>query len=581
VTVIAGIDVGNATTEVVLVADGVILVAGRAPTRGRKGSPESLRAAAALVRRLERQAGRRVREARVAPLRPVDTSVRALPEARPATGRLRVLAAGVATPGSTGACVGAPLTPSAHRPVTAAPVIAVVPPGMRYDAAAAWIRALLASGTRVGAVLVAGDEGVLVANRLPSGNRAVSAGRQAAIGQPDSGIPVIDQVDTAAAAACALLAVEVRPPGHPLGLLTDPVALGAALGLGDRETADAASLSRTLLDYANAVVGLDGHDGTAQPPSGTGDEPWIMADGERLPLRAAVALVSGWPPGTVRVLGAGDDATELDDLFAVDLAVVGDTATARRGSLGRAVLVAALHRNPPGGPRSAADELSGLLGVPVRCPLTEPAAARLGAATTPGMLPGALVADFGAGTVDLITPDREVVVAGAGELLTLAVAQSLGVPRAAADWIKRGPCVRVEGSHRYEAEDGSRGFLDAPAPPAAVGMLAVPGPSGLLPFGSRHSPGEWRAIRLRLKQAVLAAGLTRGLRVLDHPPDKPAQLVLVGGPAGDDELLGVLARSLPENITVGRGNVGAALSDTPLGHRYAVALGLTLVTTRT
>jgi activator of 2-hydroxyglutaryl-CoA dehydratase len=46
VTVIAGVDVGNATTEVVVVADGKILGAGRVPTRGRKGSADSLRGAA-------------------------------------------------------------------------------------------------------------------------------------------------------------------------------------------------------------------------------------------------------------------------------------------------------------------------------------------------------------------------------------------------------------------------------------------------------------------------------------------------------------------------------------------------------
>jgi len=75
VTVIAGVDVGNATTEVVLVSGGKILGAGRVPTRGRKGSPGSLRGAAALVRRLERQLGGTVGEARIAPLRAVDTAV--------------------------------------------------------------------------------------------------------------------------------------------------------------------------------------------------------------------------------------------------------------------------------------------------------------------------------------------------------------------------------------------------------------------------------------------------------------------------------------------------------------------------
>ena len=115
-----------------------------------------------------------------------------------------------------------------------ADVVAVVPPGLRYDQAAARLRALLADGVRIGAVLVAGDEGVLVANRLRSGSP----------GGPVSDLPVIDQVDAAAAAACLVLAVEVRPPGHTLRLLADPVALGARLGLADHEAGDAVALGR-------------------------------------------------------------------------------------------------------------------------------------------------------------------------------------------------------------------------------------------------------------------------------------------------------------------------------------------------
>jgi hypothetical protein len=41
-------------------------------------------------------------------------------------------------------------------------------------------------------------------------------------------------------------------------------------------------------------------------------------------------------------------------------------------------------------------------------------------------------------------------------------------------------------------------------------MLAVPGPGALLPFSTGPlSPGEWRALRLRPKQATLAASLAR------------------------------------------------------------------------
>jgi len=573
VTVIAGVDVGNATTEVVLVSGGKILGAGRVPTRGRKGSPGSLRGAAGLVRRLERQLGCAVGEARIAPLRAVDTSVMTVPEALAPAGRLRVLAVGVPTPGGAGACVGPPLLLAelsrANRSLTDpsltdpgppdAMAVAVVPRGLRYDEAAARLRALLATGTRIGAVLVAGDEGVLVANRLPAG------------------LPVIDQVDADAAGACQLLAVEVRPPGHTLRLLADPVALGARLGLRDAEAGDAAGVSRALADHANAVVGLLPASADPEPTAAGPGEPWVLAAGQGcFPLRVACARLAGWPVGTVRAFGTGAGETDVDDLFAVDLAAAAEAATARQGSTGRAVLVASLSRTGDG---QAASALAGLLDVPVHGPVAEPVASRLGALTTPGACDDALVVDLGAGTIDVIgpggsvAPGGSVVAAGAGELLTAAVAEMLGIPRAAADWVKRGPCVRVDGGQRFEAEDGTRGFLDVPAPASAAGMLAVDGPGGWLPFDRRHGPAEWRTVRLRLKQAVLAANLRRAVRTVGH---HPAQVLVVGGPAGDEELLGVLTRSLPDDVAVGRGDVGGTCPGGPLGHRYAVALGLAL-----
>ena len=559
--VIAGVDVGNATTEVAVVADGRLLGMDRLPTRGRKGSPESLRAAAALVRRLERRLGCQVDQARIAPLRAVDTTTMTVPQLPPPTGRLRLLAAGVDTPGGSGACVGTPLWLDGPVPAAApaGAVIATVPPGLGYARAAERLRGLIQAGVPVGAVLVAGDEAVLVANRL------------------DIQVPVIDQVDVAGVSACPLVAVEVRAPGQPLTLLTDPVALGAALGVPGSEAADAATLSRSLVDYSNAVVGYAAAVPDAVTPAGPGPpEPWVLVDGERVALRLACAQLPDWPVGRVSAVGAADGGTasapaEVDDLFALDLAAVGDTATARRGSLGRAVLVASLQRLAAGSDH--AGQLSELLGRPVRCLLTEPGAARLGALTTPGARPDAAVVDVGAGTIDVIAPGAEVVAAGAGELLTAAVAETLEISRAAAEWVKRGPCLRVDGGQRFEAEDGGRGFLDRPAPASSAGMLAVMGPAGLLPFDRRHSPAEWRAVRLRLKQAVFAVNLRRALATLGT---SLGQVLIVGGPAGDDEMLGVLLRSLPGAVAVGRGNVGGTLTGTPAGHRYAAALGLAL-----
>jgi Diol dehydratase reactivase ATPase-like domain/DD-reactivating factor swiveling domain len=559
---VAGVDVGNATTEVVLISGGKILGAGRVPTRGLKGSAASVRGAAALVRRLERQLGCAVGEARIASLRPVGTSVVTVPDATPPSGRLRVLAAGVPTPGGAGDCVGRPflLPADAARPGTrpdpdpaespGAPVVAVVPSGLRYDQAAARLRELLESGTPIGAVLVAGDEGVLVANRIPAR------------------LPVIDQVDADAAAACALLAVEARPPGHMLRLLADPVALGARLGLREDESADAAAIGRALADQANGVVGLAA--GTS--PADGSDEPWVVTADGRMPLRAACPVLPTWPVGTVQSFGTAQSSgpQEVDDLFAVDLAAAAEAATARQGSTGRALLVAALNREHE---EQAAPALAALLDVPVRSPVSEPAAARLGALTTPGARDSAVVADLGAGTIDVIGPRDSVVAAGAGDLLTTGVAQLLGIPRATADWVKRGPSLRVDGGQRFEAEDGTRGFLPVPAPASAAGMLAIEGPGGLLPFGRQHSPGEWRAIRLRLKEAVLAANFRRALATLGV---EYGQVLMVGGPAGDEELLGVITRALPPGVAVGRGDIGATRAGEPLGHRYAVALGLAL-----
>jgi hypothetical protein len=556
--VIAGVDVGNATTEVAVLAGNRLIGADRTPTRGRKGSAESLRGAAALVHRLERRHGWRVDEARIAPLRPVQTATLAAAAIAPVTGRLRVLAAGVATPGGGGECVGAPLW--LDRPVPAEPpargYVALVPPGLGYAQAAERLRALAAAGVPVLAVLVPGDEGVLVANRI------------------NSQIPVVDQADVAAAGSCSLVAVEVRPPGRQLSLLADPVALAAALGLTGKEAADALTLCRSLVDYSNAVVGcLEATTASVpvQPGAGTLAEPWLVAQGRRITLRDACALLAGMPVGAVQTVCADSDPVEVDDLFAVDLAAVADDAMARRGSLGRAVVAASLHRLAASADQ--ADRLSGLLRRPVRCTSTEPAAARRGALTTPGARRDAVVLDVGAGTIDVIAPDAEVVAAGAGDLLTAAVAHALGISQAAAEWVKRGPCLRIEGAQRFEAEDGRRGFLDRPAPASAASMLAVAGPAGLLPFGRDRSPVEWRAIRLRLKQAVFAENLRRALAGQETGT---GQILIVGGAAADEELLGVLLRSLPPGASVGMGSVGGTLSGPPAGHRYAAAVGLAL-----
>ena len=80
------------------------------------------------------------------------------------------------------------------------------------------------------------------------------------------------------------------------------------------------------------------------------------------------------------------------------------------------------------------------------------------------------------------------------------------------------------------------------------------------------APGEWRALRVRLKVELIGGNVARALRTLG---EQPATVVVVGGLAGDDEILAAVAGALPPGTAVGRGEVGGVL-----GHRYSVAFGL-------
>ena len=535
------------------------------PTRGVKGSPASWRAAANLVRRLALPVGSPVDVAVVAPQRAVITGTVLVPGPAAATGRLRVVGAGVRTPGGRGHGFGRPWSLGASgRPGApgspCGPVVVLADGATGYREVVAAVAGLRAGGAAVVAVVVATDEGVLVANRLTG------------LYPGEPGIPVVDLVDVDGLGDSVALAVEVRGPGEALAVLTDPVALAAGLGLRPDERPEAAAVARLLIDRSNAVVALD----ATAPAAGAGTEAWIDLGDGRHDFRDGCRLLRSAAVGSVRAYGlTAAETTPVDDLFAVDLDEVAERAASRRGTVAsRTYLLAALRGGETtDGPALLAAEL----GVEVRMAPSEGAATRAGALTTPGSRPDDLVVDIGAGTIDAIGADREVVAAGAGEMLTQAVAAALALPRSVSDWVKRGPSLRLESGQRYEAEDGTRAFLDRPAPAALTGRLAVAGPAGLLPFDDQHTPAEWRALRLQLKEAVLGANLRR---VLDPWGPGPLQAVVVGGPVADDELLGVVARSLPDPVLVGRGQVGAILDAEPgapaLGSRYAVAVGLCL-----
>ncbi|WP_035860929.1 diol dehydratase reactivase ATPase-like domain-containing protein [Cryptosporangium arvum] len=544
---VAGVDIGNSTTEVVLadVATGEPVAWDRTMTRGAKGTVSSVRGAAALVRRLVRRVpdGELV-SAAVAPLRPVRTSTTTVPEPPADTGRFAVLAAGVASPGGVGSGVGRPVSIEEIEVPGGAPVVALVSAG--YREAAPRLNALLAEGAPIVAVLLAADEARLVANRL------------------EHPVPVVDGVDLAAAAGATLVAVEVVTAGRPLRKLTDPLFLASGFGVGAEENDDVRRLARQLADVSSAAVALGAV--PVEPAGPAGGRIWTRrhpGGGEGLVWAEAARRLGEAEPGAFAAYAVdGGERVAVADLAVVDVGALAKSLLVRIGAGGGGYALAAL--DAAAGPVPADALLTEALGVPVVSASSEAAAARSGALTTPGAPADAVVVDIGGGTVDVIGPAHERVLAGGGDLLTAAVALGLDVTRGAAEWAKRGPAVRVETPQLATQEDGDKTFLEAPQPAGTVGWLAAPGPAGLLPITVRIGPAEWRTFRLALKQAVLGTAVRRGLV-------GAGTVLVVGGPAGDDEVLRVVDAVLPPGAGLGRGNVAGVL-----GHRYAVAWGLAL-----
>jgi len=549
VGIIAGVDVGNSTTEIVVVDTSTSpptpIVWDRIPTRGAKGSAESANAAGLVVRRLAKRADLVIDEIVIAPQHPVDSRTIVIDEPPPHTGRLAIIGAGTKTPAGAGIGVGSPRLISADID-TSTPVVLIAPEHRSFRSTATRVNEWLDAGAEVVGIVLAGDEAVLVSNR---------------ISRP---LPVVDQVDVESALLAERVAIEVS--ASVVHDLADPVRISALAGLERQEHGDAEAIAQQLRGLRDAAVAIFA---APRPASHSPQQLAAIKTGETYRELRDVAI----NPLAARQAGSltlnASSWQLFSDLWAVDLAEVADTSAIRQRSVNERAISLATLADATGAPIDLpAQILRDECRVPVFLVASEAAAARVGALSTPAASSDAMVLDLGGGTIDAATgTDHSIVVAGAGDLLTAAVAHLLNIPRGAAEWVKREPSARLEGPHVLVGEDGVRRFVDVPVTADAVGALVVPGPAGLLPFNGQLAPGEWRMLRQQVKRAVISKNIERATNGIDTARDA----ILVGGPAGDTELLSMAVRALP-GCTPGRADVAGQL-----GHRWAVAYGLTLL----
>ena len=93
----------------------------------------------------------------------------------------------------------------------------------------------------------------------------------------------------------------------------------------------------------------------------------------------------------------------------------------------------------------------------------------------------------------------------------------------------------------------------------------------MTPVGHHGLPAHTAAVGATRSRtaSTRAAAAARALRTLDA---HPATVVVVGGPAADDEAMAAIARVLPEAVAVGLGDVAGVL-----GPRFSVAYGLAVL----
>jgi hypothetical protein len=537
---VAGIDVGNSTTEIAVArvepgGDPEWLFVARRQTTGPKGSAACVDGIADLIGRAERRLGERPHLALLAELHPVETDL-------VERGRMEELVLGrtaIARPASetpsglgvgSGRLVGLDALTGDARPED---VIAIVG-DVDFEAAAARLREARERGWRIAAAVVQGDDGVLIGNRF------------------DRTLPIVDEVaDAAELPIGALAAVEVAEAGASVDVLSDPLRLGLLLGFGSGEARVAARA--VAASRAAIVVRLASADG--KPAS---EDAGLEATLEGDPP----------PPGALRSLGGRDGL--LDAFWRPLPTPPDDPGFARRLARRRAVAIALLAEGRSG---DLADALAQLC--PTRVVAREPDAAMLGASTTPGADRAPFVVDLGGGTVDLHRVEGAVSTAGGGDLVTRICAALLGCEAAVAERAKRHRSVRVETPFVLHHEDGSRSFLGEPAPPATLARLCALHGKTLVPLPAPLAPEVWRGLRRAAKRDVLARNVRRALDAVGGVP-RNELVLLVGGCACDGEVVDVVAAELEErDLTVARGNVLGRH-----GPRAAVAVGLVLTFAR-
>lgn len=594
---IAGVDIGNSTTEVCVgevTPDGNLrfLTSASCPTTGTKGTIENVYSVKNALKLAMSRIGRETSDldlVRLNEAAPVigDTAMETLTETVITDSSM--IGHNPSTPAGAGQAVGEILLiENISRAVPDIDYILAASAEHSYEKIAAIVNRY--NELNIVGIILQADEAVLVENRL------------------NKKIPIIDEVRRIDRLPDGVpAAIEVALPGQTIRMLSNPYGIATLLGLSAEETRTVTPIAKSLIGKRSAVVlktpGGNVHENVL--PAGEiyfyGDRSITISLDEGADKIMAAASdagdihdISGQPDTNVGNMLARirtgmshlDKSSEADiritDILAIDTLapVLISGALAGETCLEKAVGIAAMVKTQKLPMQEIAGRLSADLNTKVRVAGVEAIMASLGALTTPGTQLPLAILDMGGGSTDaaVISNDGNVVMthqAGAGELVSMLIQTELGLSdRHVAEQIKRYPLAKVESLFHMRMENGQMTFVDESIDPRFFGRVCLLTDNGMIRIEEDIPMEKIVQVRREAKRKVFITNAFRALRKVapEHNLKNISTVVLVGGSAEDFEIPEMLTEAFTDyRIVCGRGNIRGTE-----GPRNAVATGLVL-----
>lgn len=467
------------------------------------------------------------------------------------------------------------------------PYVCLVPAEVSYEAAAAKLNALMEK-YQITAVVVQNDEAVLIYNRLYKK------------------VPIVDEVKYMDKIPIGMkAAVEVAPEGHTIKKLSNPYGIASIFQLSADETKHVVPIAKSFVGSRSAIfirtpkgavkeqsikageLTIQGEKSVEKVQVDLGADAIMMACEKASPIKdihgesgTNIGMMIAGIKKNMHDLTGTQEAVKLQDLLAVDTLIPMDVKGALAGevSMEHAVGIAAMVKAEHLPMEKIAKKLQEETGIYVKIAGVEAVMATLGALTTPGTKLPIAILDLGGGSTDAAILDetglvKSVHLAGAGQLITLLIDTELGLhDMALAEQIKRNPLAKVESLFHIRMENKDIKFFDELLSPKLFGKVVVMDGKNMIPINRKVTMETIMTVRQAIKRKVFVKNALRALKQIapDNEIRNIPNIVLVGGSALDFEIPNLIVEELSKyKIVSGRGNIRNIE-----GPRNAVATGL-------